>query len=47
MQNQKGKKVKHLRIDNGLELCYEEFNEFYKKALLDNILFDVLLSKIE
>jgi len=47
MQNQKEKKVKHLRTNNGLELCYEEFNEFYKKALLDNILFDVLLSKME
>jgi len=45
MQNQIGKKVKCLRADSGLELCYEE--SLRMKALLDNILFEILLSKMQ
>ena len=31
MENQIGRKVKRLRIDNGLEYCSNEFDEFYRK----------------
>ena len=31
IENQTGKKVKRLRIDNGLEFCSNEFNIFSKK----------------
>ena len=30
IENQTGKKIKRLRIDNGLEFCGFEFNEFCK-----------------
>lgn len=30
IENQIVKKIKRLRIDNGLELCSTEFDEFYK-----------------
>lgn len=31
MENQTERKVKRLRIDNGLEYCSSEFNDFYIK----------------
>jgi len=31
MMNQTRKKVKHLRVDNGLESCFEECNGFYRE----------------
>lgn len=31
MENQVGRKMKRLRIDNGLEFCSSEFEEFCKK----------------
>ena len=31
MENQVGRKLKRLRIDNGLEFCSSEFEKFYKK----------------
>jgi len=31
IENQTGKKIKRLRINNGLEFCSNEFNDFYKK----------------
>jgi hypothetical protein len=30
IENQTGKKIKGLKIDNGLEFYNEEFNKFYK-----------------
>ena len=32
IENQTGKKIKRLRIDNGLEFCYEEFERYCKEA---------------
>ena len=32
VENQPGKKVKRLRIDNGLEFCSEEFEKYYRDA---------------
>jgi len=34
MHYQPGKKVKRLRTNNGLEFCYEEFNEFCKEEVI-------------
>jgi len=29
VENQTGRKIKNLKIDNGLEFCELDFNEFY------------------
>ncbi|GKG47046.1 retrovirus-related pol polyprotein from transposon TNT 1-94, partial [Tanacetum coccineum] len=32
VENQTGRKLKKLRMDNGLEFCNQEFNNLYKES---------------
>ena len=32
MENQKGKKIKALRVENGGEFCEKEFEQLYKEC---------------